>query len=65
MVELSLFLRNYREGVTINEENQPQAVKSLFSTRQAVICGSLLLVAFLVGFIPMWLKDRDCFKNLS
>ena len=44
----------------MNEENQPQAVRSPFLTPQVVICGALLLVAFLVGFIPMWLMYRDC-----
>jgi hypothetical protein len=49
----------------MNEEKQPKPVKAASSMRRAVIYVILLLVVFLVGFIPMWLKSRECSNNLT
>lgn len=33
--------------------------------RRIVIYVALLLVAFLLGFVPMWIKSRDCSSRLA
>ena len=33
--------------------------------RRFVIYGGMLLVAFLLGFVPMWLKARQCATSLA
>jgi len=53
------------EGIAMNEEKQPEPVKTKSSMRRAVIYAVLLLVVFLFGFIPMWLKSRECSNSLS
>jgi hypothetical protein len=53
------------QGIAMNEEKQPKPAKTPFSIRRAVIYAVLVLVAFLLGFIPMWLKCRECSNNLS
>jgi hypothetical protein len=32
---------------------------------KATLCLALLLVAFLLGFVPMWLKSRECSSSLA
>jgi len=52
----------------MNEELQSQPVKtasSMPSMQRAVIYAALLLLVFLFGFVPMWLKFRECSANLS
>ncbi|MEJ2246599.1 MAG: hypothetical protein P8Y80_11080 [Acidobacteriota bacterium] len=49
----------------MNEEKQPIPVKAASLMRRAVIYAVLLLVVFLVGFVPMWFKVRECSSSLS
>ena len=49
----------------MNEEKQPKPVKTTSLMRRLVIYAALLLVVFLFGFVPMWLKFRECASNLS
>jgi hypothetical protein len=44
---------------------QPKPVKSTSLIRRGIIYATLLIVAFLVGFVPMWIKSRECSRNLS
>jgi len=44
---------------------QPKPVKANSLTRRVTIYAVLLLVAFLLGFVPMWLKYRECSASLS
>lgn len=49
----------------MNEEGQPKPVKTTSSMRRVVIYAALLLAVFLFGFVPMWLKFRECSSSLS
>jgi hypothetical protein len=49
----------------MNEENRPESLKSAFPTRRLAIYVVILFVVFLLGFVPMWLKSRECSTNLS
>jgi len=49
----------------MNEEGQPEPVKTSSSTRRIMIYAATLLVVFLLGFVPMWLMFRECSSNLS
>jgi hypothetical protein len=49
----------------MNEEKQPKPVTTTSSVRRVVIYAVLLLVVFLLGFVPMWLKFRECSSSLS
>ena len=49
----------------MNEEGHPNAVKTTSSMRRVVIYAAFLLVVFLLGFVPMWLKFRDCSSSFS
>jgi hypothetical protein len=53
------------EGVAMNEEKQPKPVKTTGSMRRVVIYAVLLLVVFLFGFVPMWLRFRECSHSLT
>ena len=44
----------------MSEDIQPKPVKSTPAPRRFIIYGACLLVVFLLGFVPMWLKARDC-----
>ena len=44
---------------------QPKSVKSTSLMRRGIIYVTLLIVVFLLGFVPMWLKSRKCSRNLS
>ena len=44
---------------------QPKPVKSTSLMRRGIIYVTLLIVVFLLGFVPMWLKSRECSRNLS
>ncbi|MDQ3820593.1 MAG: hypothetical protein M3362_23320 [Acidobacteriota bacterium] len=48
-----------------DEEIQPVQYKSPPLLRRIVIYGGVLLVVFLLGFIPMWLKARQSAGNLA
>jgi hypothetical protein len=43
----------------------PKPFKSTSLMRRGFIYVALLIVAFLLGFIPMWLNARECSGNLS
>ncbi len=49
----------------MNEEKQPTSVAAIDPMRRAVIYAAVLLVVFLIGFVPMWLKYRECANGLS
>ena len=49
----------------MNEEKQPMPAKTALSIRKAAIYAVLLLVVFLIGFVPMWVKVRECSSSLS
>jgi len=49
----------------MSEDVQPKPVKATPFLRRVVIYAVLLLVVFLLGFVPMWLKSRECSSSLS
>ena len=44
---------------------EPGMVKSTPAMRRFIIYGAVLLVVFLLGFVPMWLKARQCAGSLA
>jgi hypothetical protein len=48
-----------------DEERQPVEYKSPPRIRRFVIYAGVLLVVFLLGFIPMWLKAHQCSQKLA
>ena len=46
-------------------DEQPKPVRSTSLMRRGIIYVTLLIVVFLLGFVPMWLKSRACSRNLS
>ena len=49
----------------MSEEVEPKPVKSTPVMRRFIIYGAVLLVVFLLGLIPMWLKARQCASSLA
>ncbi|MEP7339589.1 MAG: hypothetical protein ABI977_17765 [Acidobacteriota bacterium] len=49
----------------MSEDNQPQAVKPPSLISRAGIPTAVILAAFLIGFIPMWLKAREGASQLA
>jgi hypothetical protein len=49
----------------MSDDVQPKPVKTNSLPRRVIIYAVLLLVAFVLGFVPMWLKFRECFSSLS
>jgi hypothetical protein len=49
----------------MSEEVQRETVKSTPLMRRFIIYGAVLLVAFLLGLVPMWLKARQCAGSLA
>ena len=49
----------------MSKEVESKPVKATHFMRGAVIEAVLLLVVFLLGFIPMWLKSRESASRLS
>ncbi|HEX8139542.1 MAG TPA: hypothetical protein VF544_18430 [Pyrinomonadaceae bacterium] len=49
----------------MSEDVQPEIVKSTPPRRRFVIYAVVLLVVFLLGLIPMWLKARQCASSLA
>lgn len=49
----------------IREDVRPQPAKSSNLLQRIGIYAALMLVAFLVGFVPMWLKARESGNNLA
>lgn len=48
----------------MSEDVQPQPVKSTPVMRRFIIYGAVLLVVFLLGLVPMWLKARQSASSL-
>ena len=49
----------------VNTDAQPNPVTSTPLMRRIIFYADLLLVTFLLGFVPMWLKSRKCSRSLS
>jgi acyl-CoA synthetase (AMP-forming)/AMP-acid ligase II len=49
----------------MSEDVQPKPVKTTPLMRRVILHAALLLGVFLLGFVPMWLKARECSTNLS
>jgi len=49
----------------MSQDVQPKPVKTTLLIRRVTLYAVLLLVAFLLGFIPMWWKSRECSGSLS
>ncbi len=49
----------------MSEEVKVKPAQSTSLMRRFVIYAAVLLVVFLLGFIPMWLKARECSGRLS
>jgi len=49
----------------MSDDAQPKPIKANSLTRRVTIYAGLLPVAFLLGFVPMWLKYRECSASLS
>ncbi len=48
-----------------DDEVQPNLYKPTPSMRRIGIYAAVLLVVFLLGFIPMWIKARQCASSLA
>jgi hypothetical protein len=49
----------------MDEEVQPQPSKQASPLRRIGIYAAVLVVVFLLGFVPMWLKARACASGLE
>jgi hypothetical protein len=49
----------------MSQDVQPKPVKTTHLMRRVIIHAALLLVAFLLGFVPMWWKSRVSSTSLS
>jgi hypothetical protein len=49
----------------MNEEGRVAPVKSTSMMRRLIIGGGVLLLVFLLGFVPMWLKARAATGSLA
>jgi hypothetical protein len=49
----------------MSEDVQPKPIKSTPLVRRVGIYAAVLLVVFALGFIPMWLKARQCAGSLA
>jgi hypothetical protein len=49
----------------MREDVRPKPVKTTPFLRRVIIYAVLLLVGFLLGLVPMWLKSRECSSRLS
>jgi hypothetical protein len=49
----------------MSDDAQPKPVNINSLTRRVIIYAVLLLVGFLLGFVPMWLKYRESSASLS
>ena len=49
----------------MSKDVESQPVKATHFMRSVVIEAVLLLVVFLLGFVPMWLKSRESASRLS
>ena len=53
------------EDVEPGSHRSTPVVKSTPVIRRFIIYGGVLLVVFLLGFVPMWLKARECGSSLA
>jgi hypothetical protein len=53
------------KGVSMSEDVPSKSVKTTHFLRGVGIEAVLLLVIFLLGFVPMWLKSREAASRLS
>ena len=53
------------EDVEPGSHKSTPVVKSTPVIRRFIIYGGVLLVVFLLGFVPMWLKARECGSSLA
>jgi hypothetical protein len=51
--------------ITMSEEVQLEPAKAPSSMRRTAVYAAWLLAVFLLGFVPMWLKSRECSGRLS
>jgi hypothetical protein len=49
----------------MSENLQSEPVKTTHGIRRFIIYVALLLLAFLLGFVPMWFKSRECSSSLA
>jgi len=49
----------------MNKDVQPKPVRTTHWMQRVILYAVLLLVAFLLGFIPMWWKSRECSSGLA
>jgi hypothetical protein len=49
----------------MSENVQPGPVKSPSVMRRFIIYAGVLLAVFLLGFVPVWLKARECSSSLA
>jgi uncharacterized protein with PIN domain len=49
----------------MSEDVQPEIVRSTPPGRRFIIYAAVVLAVFLLGFIPMWLKARQCASSLA
>jgi hypothetical protein len=49
----------------MNADGQAEPAKSTSLIRRGIIYATLLVVVFLIAFVPMWFKSRECSRNLS
>ena len=49
----------------MSEDLNPEPVKSPPVMRRIIIYAGVLLAVFLLGFVPMWLKARECGGSLA
>ena len=49
----------------MSENRQSKPVKTTHRMRRFIIYVALLVLAFLAGLVPMWLKSRECSSSLS
>ena len=49
----------------MNENEIPKPARTTSSMQRVILYAALLLVAFLLGFVPMGLKYRECSSSLS
>ncbi len=49
----------------MSKDVQPKTVKTSHWMRRVILYAVLLLVVFLLGFVPMWLQSREYSSRLS
>jgi hypothetical protein len=52
-------------GAVMSEELPPKPFKSTSLMQRIIISAAVILIVFLIGFVPMWLKARGCASELT